>query len=119
MGWGDSVSAVAARVAKLCERRAMSMNVETEIRELKRRVSEIEGSFRLPTQQIKSVHKDLLVFQEKKTEQRFDQADGNLDKVGGRLDLLDRGLRGLRTDMPKIVGDAVRDALGGRPRSKS
>ena len=36
----------------------MSMNVEAEIRDLKRRVSEIEGSFGFLTQQIKSVHKE-------------------------------------------------------------
>ena len=83
----------------------MSMNVEAEIRDLKRRVAEIEGSFGFLTQQIKSVHKDLLTFQEK-TEQRFDKIDGRFDKVDGRLD---RGLRGLRNDMPKIVGDALRD----------
>jgi hypothetical protein len=40
------------------------MNVEAEIRDLKRRVAEIEGSFGFLTQQIKSVHKDLLAFQE-------------------------------------------------------
>ena len=100
----------------------MSMNIEAEIRDLKRRVSEIEGSFGFLTQQIKSVHKDLLTFQAK-TEQgfdhlngRIDKIDGRLDKVDGRLDHVDRGLRGLRTDMPKIVGKALRDVLGGKPR---
>ncbi len=97
----------------------MGMNIEAEIRDLKRRVGEIEGSFGFLPQQIKGMHKDLLAFQAK-TEQRFDQVEGRLDKIDGRLDLLDRGLRGLRTDMPKIVGDAVRDVLGGgKPRSKS
>ena len=96
----------------------MSMNVEAEIRDLKRRVSEIECSFGFLTQQIKSVHRDLLAFQTK-TEQRFDQVDGRLDKKDGRLDLVDRGLRGLRTDMPKIVGDTVRESLGGKRRGKS
>src|ERR1700682_6602850 len=86
----------------------MSMNIEAEIRDLKRRVSEIEGSFGFLTQQIKSVHKDLLAFQAK-TEQRFEQVDGRLDQV-------DRGLRGLRTDMPKIAGNALRDVLGNKPR---
>ena len=95
----------------------MAMNIEAEIRDLKRR--EIEGSFGFLTQRIKGEHKDLLAFQAK-TEQRFDQVDGSLDKIDGRLDLVDRGLRGLRTDMPKIVGDTVRDVLGGgKPRSKS
>ena len=88
----------------------MSMNVEAEIRDLKRRVSEIEGSFGFLTQQIKSVHKDLLAFQTK-TEQRFDQVDGKIEQ-------LDRGLRSLRTDMPKIVGSAMREVLGTKPRKK-
>ena len=102
----------------------MSMNLEAEIRDLKRRVSEIEGSFGFLTQQIKVVHKDLLAFQEK-AEQRFDQVDkkfkkvdDRFDKVDGRLDHLDRGLRGLRTDMPKIVGDAMREVMNGKPRKK-
>jgi hypothetical protein len=93
----------------------MSMNIEAGIRDLKRRVSEIEGSFGFPTQQIKSVHKDLLAFQAK-TEQRFDHVNGRIDKMDGRLDQVDRGLRGLRTDMPKIVGNAIRDVRGGKPR---
>jgi archaellum component FlaC len=100
----------------------MSMNIEAEIRDLKRRVGEIEGSFGFLTQQIKTVHKDLLAFQAK-TEQRLDRVDGRLDKVDGkldkvdgRLDQVDRGLRGLRTDMPKIVGTAMRDVLGSKPR---
>ena len=59
----------------------MSMNVEAEIRDLKRRVSEIEGSFGFLTQQIKSVHKDLLAFQTK-TEQNFAQVDNRLDHLG-------------------------------------
>jgi hypothetical protein len=86
----------------------MSMNVEAEIRDLKRRVGEIEGSFGFLTQQIKTVHKDLLAFQAK-TEQSFDKVAGRFDKIDGQLDHVDRGIRGLRTDMPKIVGDALRD----------
>jgi hypothetical protein len=88
----------------------MSMNVEAEIRDLKRRVSELEGSFGFLTQQIKSVHKDLLAFQAK--------TDSRLDKIDGRLDQVDRGLRGLRTDMPKIVGDTMREFLGDKRRGK-
>ena len=75
---------------------------------MKRRVGEIEGLFGFLTQQIKSVHKDLLAFQTK-AEQRF-------GKIDSRLDQLDRGLRGLRTDMPNIVGKALRDVLGSKPR---
>ena len=84
------------------------MDVEAEIRDLKRRVSEIEGSFGFLTQQIKGVHKDLLSFQAR-TEQRFDRVDGRFDKVDGRLDRVEKGMRSLRDDMPGIVGSAVRE----------
>jgi len=84
----------------------MAINIEAEIRDLKRRVSELEGSFGFLTQQIKAIHKDLLAFQA---------------KTDGRLDRLERGVRSLREDMPGIVGSAVREVLGaarGRSRKK-
>ncbi len=87
----------------------MAMNVEAEIRELKRRVGEIEGSFGFLTHQIKSVHKDLLTFQAR-TEQEFKNVNSRLDRVEG-------GLRRLRDDMPGIVGAAIREI--DRPRRKS
>jgi predicted nucleic acid-binding Zn-ribbon protein len=107
------------------------MDVEAEIRDLKRRVSEIEGSSGFLIEQIRGVHKDLLAFQAR-TEQRFDQLDGRFDKlegrgdrvegrldrvegrlgrVEGRLDGVERGLNGLREDLPGIVGDAMRAVL--------
>jgi uncharacterized protein YoxC len=95
----------------------MAMNVEAEIRDLKRRVSELEGSSGFLTQQVKGVHKDLLGFQAK-TEQRFDQVDGRLDKIDGRLDKVEgrldrveKSVRDLRHDMPGIVGSAMREVL--------
>jgi predicted nucleic acid-binding Zn-ribbon protein len=88
----------------------MSMNIEAEIRDLKRRVSELEGSFGFLTQQIKSVHRDLLAFQAK-TEQALEQ-------VNGRIDMVERGLRGLRADMPKIVGDTMREVIDLKRRKK-
>jgi archaellum component FlaC len=109
---------------------AMAMNVEAEIRDLKRRVSELEGSFGFLTDQVKGVHKDLLAFQEK-TEQRFDKVDGRLDKVDGRLDKVEgsldkvdsrldhveKSIKDLRHDMPSIVGDTMREVL--RERDKT
>ncbi len=102
----------------------MSMNVEAEIRDLKRRMSELEGSFGFLMEQVKGIHRDLLGFQEI-TEQRFDGIDGRLDRVDGRLDRVDgrfdrvdarldrieTDVRGLREDLPEIVGDAVRAVL--------
>jgi archaellum component FlaC len=95
---------------------AMAMNVEAEIRDLKRRVSELEGSFGFLTDQVKGVHKDLLAFQEK-TEQHFAKVDGRLDKVDGRLDHVEKGIKDLRHDMPGIVGGAMREVL--RERDKT
>ncbi len=80
----------------------MAMNVEAEIRDLKRRVSEIEGSFGFLTQQIKAVHKDLLDF-EARTERRFEQVDKRFDRLESKFD-------GLTKALPGIVGDAVREA---------
>jgi archaellum component FlaC len=88
----------------------MAMNVEAEIRDLKRRVSEIEGSFGFLTQQLKSVHKDLLTFQAR-TEQKLDKVDGRFDKVEGRLDRVERGVRTLHDDMPRIVRGTMREVL--------
>jgi predicted nucleic acid-binding Zn-ribbon protein len=88
----------------------MSMNVEAEIRDLKRRVSELEGSFGFLTRQVQTVHKDLLAF-EAKTEDKLKEHDKRFDKI-------ERDIRGLREDMPKIVGDAVRGANAEKPRRK-
>jgi predicted nucleic acid-binding Zn-ribbon protein len=95
----------------------MAMNVEAEIRDLKRRVSEIEGSFGFLTRQIKTVHKDLLAFQEK-TEQRFDGVDKKLNGLESKIDAVDRKIDvkidGLTKALPGIVSDAVREANRGR-----
>jgi len=78
----------------------MATDVETEIRDLKRRVGVIESSFMFLTQHMKAFHKDLLAFQAR-TEQR-------LGKLDGRLDMVERRIRDLREDMPGIVRDARR-----------
>jgi chromosome segregation ATPase len=95
----------------------MSMNVEAEIRDLKRRVSELEGSFGFLTRQVQTVHKDLLAF-EAKTEDKLKEHDKRFDKIDGELDYLRRDVRGLRSDLPKIVGDAMREANAEKPRRK-
>jgi chromosome segregation ATPase len=108
----------------------MAMNVEAEIRDLKRRLGEPEGSLGFLTNQVKGVHRDLLAFQEN-TEQRFDRidgrfgqvdgrldkVDGRIDRVEGRLDHIEKNARDLRHDMPGIVSDAMRDVL--RERDKT
>jgi len=91
------------------------MNVEAEIRDLKRRVSEIEGSFGFLTEHVKGVHKDLLAFQAK-AEQRFEKIDGRFDRVDGRLDKVEKGVKNLRADMP---GHCWRRDARGTARAQS
>ena len=88
----------------------MSMNVEAEIRDLKRRVSELEGSFGFLTRQVQTVHKDLLAF-EAKTEGKLKEHDKRFDKI-------EQDIQGLRDDMPKIVGDAMREVNAEKSRRK-
>ena len=93
------------------------MDVEGEIRDLKRRVGELEGGFGFLTQQVRAVHLDVLNFQDQ-TNQRFDKVDGRLDKVEGRLDRVEGRLmrvetevRQLREELPTVVGDVMREVL--------
>jgi hypothetical protein len=95
----------------------MAMNVEAEIRDLKRRVSELEGSFGFLTQQVKAVHKDLLAF-ETKTEERFKKVDQRFDRLDGKVDGVDRKIDGLAKALPGIVGDAVRSANRERDKKR-
>lgn len=91
----------------------MAMNVEAEIRNLKRRVSELEGSFGFLSEQVKTVHRDLLEFREE-TEKRFAGVDKRFDGLERKIDGLDRKIDtkidGLAKALPSIVGDAVREA---------
>ncbi len=91
----------------------MAMDVEAEIRDLKRRVGELEGSFGFLTRQVQGVHRDLLAFEEK-TERKLREHDGRFDRVDAKIDALDRKIDakvdGLARALPGIVVEAVREA---------
>ena len=93
---------------------SMAMNVEAEIRDLKRRVSEIEGSFGFPTQQVQNVHKELLTFEEK-TEQRFDRLESKVDALDRKIDTK---IDGLAKSLPGIMSDTMREVLNEKPRKR-
>jgi len=99
----------------------MAMDVEAEIRDLKRRVGELEGSFGFLTRQVQNVHKDLLSFEEK-TEQNFEKVDGRFDRLESKVDALDRKIDakvdGLAKSLPGIVSDAVREGNRERDRKR-
>jgi hypothetical protein len=99
------------------------MSAKVEIRDLKRRVSEFEGTFMDTVLHISQLHKDILAFQAR-MEQRFDRVlgkhgqSGRFDRVDGKFDRIERELRGLRADMPTIVRRALRDALRSETQTK-
>jgi gamma-glutamylcyclotransferase (GGCT)/AIG2-like uncharacterized protein YtfP len=68
------------------------LDIEAEIRELKRRVGELEGAFTFLTQQVRAVHADLLEFRKDTVE---------------RLDRIEHALGALRSDLPHIIAGAV------------
>jgi hypothetical protein len=86
------------------------MDVEAEIRDLKRRVSELEGSFGFLTRQVQGVHKDLLGFEEK-TDKKLREHDARFDRLEQGVNRLEQDVKGLRTDLPTIVGDTMREVL--------
>jgi predicted nuclease with TOPRIM domain len=92
----------------------MAMNVEAEIRDLKRRVGELEGSFGFLTRQIQNVHKELLTFEEK-TEQRFDRLESKVDALDRKIDTK---IDGLANSLPGIISDTMREVLNEKPRKK-
>ena len=99
----------------------MSMDIEAEIRDLKRRVGELEGSFGFLTEQVKGVHKDLLRFEEK-SDRKLQEHDARFDRLDGKIDAVDRKIDskvdGLAKALPGIVGDAVREANRERDKKR-
>ncbi len=67
------------------------MDVESEIRDLKRRVGELEGTYGFLTGQVRDVHRAVLGFQEDATEE-FGDVKKRMDRFERSLDALPRAL---------------------------
>ena len=67
------------------------MDVEAEIRDLKPRVGELEGSFGFLSGQVRDAHRSLLGFQEQ-TNERFDRLERKVDGLEHKFDELPRAL---------------------------
>ena len=87
------------------------MDVEAEIRDLKRRVGELEGSFQFLTHQVRDVHLSVLSFQEE-TVRRFDGLDGRVDRVDGRFDRMQQKV----DELPRALAEVVRSEFDRRDR---
>ncbi len=64
------------------------MDVESEIRDLKRRMGELEGTYGFLSGQLRDVHRAVLGFQEQSNE-RFDTLEGRMDGIDGRMGGID------------------------------
>ncbi|MBC7832233.1 MAG: hypothetical protein H7Y62_09470 [Hyphomicrobium sp.] len=91
------------------------MDVESEIRDLKRRVGELEGTYGFVTGQVRDVHRAVLGFQEQANdrfdrldvrfegaEERLDHIDARLERGDERLDKVERSVDGLAGGMSKV-----------------
>ena len=89
------------------------MDVESEIRDLKRRVGELEGTYGFLTGQVRDVHRALLGFQEQ-TNERFDSLEGRVDGLDGRMDRLEQSVDALPRALAEIVRPSSSDATANR-----
>jgi hypothetical protein len=91
--------------------RGMTMNIEAEIDELKRRVGDLEGAVNVLAGQLGKVHPQLSQHQQR-TEERFDRIDGLVGQVVGRLDTVNAQVWSLRDDLPDLLRTALRGGEG-------
>ena len=92
------------------------MDIEHEIRELKRRVGDLEGTVNVLMGQVTRLYPELntLALQ---TTARFDKTDDALGKVVSRLERLDTHVWSLRDDLPDLIREALHGTPPGRQRS--
>ena len=94
------------------------MDMEAEIRDLKRRMSEVEGSFGFFSGQLRDVHRDLLGFRAQ-TDERFDKVDGRLERVDGSLDRVEGRLGRVEQkvdELPRALAEVIRSEFDRRDR---
>src|SRR5262249_3085599 len=95
-------------------RQGTRMDVESEIRDLKRRVGELEGSHSFFSGQLRDVHRALLGFQEQANE-RFDGLEAQVDGLRGLFNSLENRVERFEasTDqhfdaLPRALAEIVR-----------
>lgn len=97
------------------------MDIESEIRNLKKRVDDLEGAFSVLTGQLRTVAPGLADLS-KETRSHFDRLDTTLrgldiqiSTVGARMNGLELQVWSLRDDLPALLGAAVGRTIKGPP----
>jgi hypothetical protein len=89
------------------------MDVEREIKDLKRRVGDLEGAVNVLAGQLGQIHPDLVELKDLSAA-RFDIIDGAMGRFINRLDTVNAQVWSLRDDLPDLLSAAVSQVL---PRS--
>ncbi len=97
---------------RVVERDKQRMDIEAEIRDLKRRVGDLEGAVSVLTGQFSKVHPDLLSLTTT-TAARFDRVDDQVGRLVERLDLVNTQVWSLRDDLPELIAQAMRVGRSG------
>lgn len=90
------------------------MDVEAELKELKRRVSDLEGAVNVLAGQMRTIQPQLEAFMSS-AGKRFDDAERQMDRIVSRLDTVNTQVWCLRDDLPHLI----RDALAGHTSKRS
>ena len=85
------------------------MDLETEIKDLKRRVGDLEGAVNVLAGQFSKVHPGLVALTES-AGRRFDSVDSLINRAVERLDTVNTQVWSLRDDLPHLVATALRQS---------
>ena len=88
------------------------MDIESELKDLKRRVGDLEGAMNVLTGQLGKIHPDLVALSAA-TNHRFDGIEGSFSRVVDRLDTMNTQVWSLRDDLPDLVAGAIRQSRFG------
>jgi hypothetical protein len=83
------------------------MDVESEIKDLKRRVGDLEGAVNVLTGSVGTVQPDLTALKQL-TITGFEKVDDTMSRCVKRLDTMNTQIWSLRDDFPELVGAALR-----------
>lgn len=83
------------------------MDVESEIKELKRRIGNLEGAVSVLAGHVGGLHPDLQALKDLSVE-RFNKIEDAMGRFVNRLDTMNTQIWSLRDDFPELIGNAMR-----------
>lgn len=82
------------------------MDVETELRDLERRVRNLEGALNVLAGQVGALHPDLRSLKDLSVD-RFTKIEDAMSRFVNRLDTMNTQIWSLRDDFPEMIGMAM------------